>query len=71
MTEQEVADKILGALKKQTPTKPMISWDEKVKENWYSCGVCAKSFGWKRAIKTMEYNYCPSCGTKIDWSEQE
>lgn len=51
--------------------KPMISWDEKVKENWFSCGVCANSFGWKRAIKTMEYNYCPSCGTKIDWGKEE
>ena len=54
---------IVQALEKQIPKKPMISYDERVKENWCSCGVCAFGFGWKR---TIHYKYCPNCGQKLD-----
>ena len=58
----------INALEKQIPKKPMISYDERVKENWCSCGVCSFGFGWKR---TVHYKYCPDCGQKIDWSDEE
>ena len=56
------------AKEKQIPKKPMISYDERVKENWCSCGVCAFGLGWKR---TIHYKYCPDCGQKLDWSDEE
>ena len=58
----------INALEKQIPIKPMISYDERVKENWCSCGVCCSGFGWKR---TIHYKYCPDCGQKLDWSDEE
>ena len=58
----------INALEKQIPKKPMISYDERVKENWCSCGVCAFGFGWKR---TIHYKYCPDCGQKLDWRDEE
>lgn len=57
-----------SALEKQIPKKSMISYDESVKENWCSCGVCAFDFGWKR---TIHYKYCPNCGQKLDWGNEE
>lgn len=60
-------DVAIQALEKQIPKKPMISYDERVKENWCSCSICAFGFGWKR---TIHYKYCPDCGQKIDWSEE-
>ena len=60
--------KSIEALEKQIPIKPMISYDERVKENWCSCGVCCSGFGWKR---TIHYKYCPDCWQKLDWSDEE
>ena len=54
---------IVQALEKQIPKKSMISYDERVKENWCSCGVCAFGLGWKR---TIHYKYCPNCGQELD-----
>lgn len=62
----EALDVAIQALEKQIPKKSMISYDERVKENWCSCGVCAFGLGWKR---TIHYKYCPDCGQKLDWSE--
>ena len=56
----------IQALEKQIPKKSMISYDERVKENWCSCGVCAFGLGWKR---TIHYKYCPDCGQKLDFGE--
>lgn len=64
----EAMELSINALEKQIPKKPMISYDERVKENWYSCSVCAFGFGWKR---TIHYKYCPDCGQKLDWSDEE
>ena len=61
-------DMAIQALEKQIPKKPMISYDERVKENWCSCGVCAFGLCWKR---TIHYKYCPDCGQKLDWSDEE
>ena len=56
------------ALEKQIPKKSMISYDERVKENWCSCGVCAFGLGWKR---TIHYKYCPDCGQRLNWGCEE
>ena len=64
---REASGLAIQALEKQIPKKPMISYDERVKENWCSCSVCAFGFGWKR---TIHYKYCPDCSQKIDWSEE-
>ena len=58
----------LECVEKQISKKPMISYDERVKENWCSCSVCAFGFGWKR---TVHYKYCPDCGQKLDWSNED
>ena len=63
----EASRMAINALEKQIPKKPMISYDERVKENWCSCGVCAFGLGWKR---TIHYKYCPDCGQKLDWSDE-
>ena len=65
--QKEAFNMAINALEKQIPKKPMISYDERVKENWCSCGVCAFGFGWKR---TIHYKYCPNCGQKLDWSDE-
>ena len=66
--QKEAFEIAIQTLEKQIPKKPMISYDERVKENWCSCGVCAFGFGWKRNI---HYKYCPNCGQKLDWSKEE
>ena len=58
----------IQALEKQIAKKPMISYDERVKENWCSCGVCAFGLGWKR---TIHYKYCPDCGQRLNWGCEE
>ena len=64
----EALDVAIQALEKQIQKKPMISYEERVKENWCSCGVCAFGFGWKR---TIHYKYCPDCGQKMNWESDE
>ena len=58
----------IQALEKQIPKKSMISYDERVKENWCSCGVCTFGLGWKR---TIHYKYCPNCGQRLNWGCEE
>lgn len=64
----EALDVAIQALEKQIPKKSMISYDERVKENWCSCGVCAFGLGWKR---TIHYKYCPDCGQRLNWGCEE
>lgn len=66
--QREAFQIAINALEKQIPKKPMISYDKRVKENWCSCSVCAFGFGWER---TIHFKYCPDCGQKLDWSDEE
>lgn len=66
--QKEAFEVAINALEKQMAKKPMISYDERVKENWCSCSVCAFGFGWKR---TIHYKYCPDCGQKLNWESDE
>lgn len=57
-----------AAVYKQKAVKPTISYDDRVKENWCSCGACSFGFGWKR---TVHFKYCPDCGQKLDLRKEE
>lgn len=62
----DTQEKCRAAVEKQKTVKPMIIYDDRVKENWCSCRTCSFGFGWKR---TVHFKYCPDCGQKLDWSE--
>ena len=59
------------ALEKQIPKKPNI-WgdgyaDGEMIYDMYDCPNCEKSY----EIDCEKYDYCPACGQRIDWSEEE
>lgn len=47
---------------KQIPQKPILAGDYK---GWY-CPTCDKYY-----TKYERHNYCPNCGQRIDWEEEE
>lgn len=57
------------ALKKQIATKPEL-WgdgvdaDMEIIYDMYDCPNCGKSY----ELDYDEYDYCPKCGQKLDWS---
>lgn len=55
------ADKIIKALEKQIPKKPiLVRCDNSDEKWWYECPICGE---------TSIENYCCMCGQKMDWSE--
>lgn len=46
--------------KKEIPMKPFKT------DNNYNCEVCHKWLNIK-----YKHNYCPSCGQKLDWSDEK
>lgn len=59
---------VVKALEKQVPQKPNWEGDgyshgEMIYDTWY-CPNCDMSYE-----EDENYNYCPSCGQAIDWSE--
>ncbi len=60
-----------NALEKQIPKKPDISGDSYDKGgnliyDTYDCPNCHTSY----EIEYEKYDYCPSCGQALDWSEE-
>ena len=58
------------ALEKQIPKKPIINHintNEDVTEIEYTCSVCGTNF----VELTPCEEWCPYCGNKIDWSDEE
>lgn len=53
-------DEVIKAIEKQIPKKPKGTQIP-------ICGVCNGIMD----LMQGELNYCPNCGQKIDWSEQE
>lgn len=61
----------IAALEKQIPKKPTYEVDS----HWYGqlvydtwvCPNCGKGY----EVDYDNYDYCPECGQKIDWSEVE
>lgn len=60
----------IEALKKQLPEKPTLEGDGYAPEGTFvydtwecpNCGECYE-------VDYDDYDYCPKCGQKIDWSE--
>lgn len=65
--EIEIATK---ALEKQIPKKPNYEGDgyyngQPVYDTWI-CPCCEEMY----EVDYDEYDYCPNCGQKIDWSDE-
>ena len=66
----EVFNMAIEALEKQIPTKPDLEGDgyadgQLVYDTWI-CPCCEKKY----EVYYEEYDCCPNCGQRIDWSEQ-
>ena len=61
----------IEALEKQLPEKPIFEGDgfdelgDIVFDEWL-CPLCNARY----EVDYQEYDYCPSCGQKLDWSEK-
>ena len=66
----EVFDMAIEALEKQIPKKPDFEgdgyWDGQIVYDTWICPCCGKHY----EVDYDEYDCCPKCGQKIDWSEQ-
>ena len=51
---------VVTALQKQVPMKPTFTGDGYA----WTCPNCGKDY----EVEYDEYEYCPECGQKIDWS---
>lgn len=65
-------DMAIKALEKQTPKKPTYEGDgyapdgTLVYDTWI-CPCCNKRY----EVDYDDYDYCPDCGQKLDWSETD
>ena len=60
----------IQALEKQIPKKPIINHintNEDVTEIEYTCSACGTNY----VELTPCEEWCPYCGNKIDWSDEE
>lgn len=59
----------IEALEKQIPKKPILEgdgyWDGELVLDTWICPNCDKDY----EVDYDDYDYCPNCGQKIDWSE--
>lgn len=63
-------DKVAELLEKQIPKKPNYEGDgyyngQPVYDTWI-CPCCEEMY----EVDYDEYDYCPNCGQKIDWSDE-
>lgn len=61
----------INALEKQIPKKPIYEGDgysdgHLVYDTWI-CPLCEKRY----EADYDDYDYCPNCGQKIDWSDEK
>lgn len=69
---QESVDMAIKALEKQVAKKPSFEGDgydpdgNLVYDTWI-CPCCEKHY----EVDYEEYDYCHSCGQRIDWSDQD
>lgn len=54
---------------KETPKKP-IKFKYKLLYGW-ACPHCANDISNNRKRKHQDIKYCPNCGQKLDWSEDD
>lgn len=70
MNEEEILKFVTEAIRKQIPRQPNIYGDGyddngNIIYDMYDCPNCDKGY----EIDYEKYDYCPSCGQAIDWSE--
>ena len=53
----------IQTLEKQIPKKPTYEVDETFVLDGWICPCCRTSY-------EVDYDYCPNCGQKIDWSNK-
>lgn len=68
--KKNILQKAIEALEKQTPRKPDFIADGYadgvlVYDTWL-CPNCEQAY----EVEYDKYDFCPRCGQKIDWSEQ-
>lgn len=68
---REAIDMAIAALEKQIPKKPDFEgdgyWNGQLVYDTWICPNCEKRY----EVDYEEYDHCPYCGQKIDWSEVE
>ena len=67
----KVCDMAIQALEKQIPKSPTYEGDgysngQLVYDTWI-CPCCGHHY----EVDYDDYEYCPKCGQKIDWSDEE
>ena len=71
LAPNEVFDLAIDALKKQIPVKPDVYgdgyWEGELVLDTYECPRCGSVY----EIEYDNYDYCPNCGQKFDWSVEE
>lgn len=67
---REASGLAIQALEKQIPKRPDIEDSDRVKS--CKCPLCGGFIGYMVDYEDEYYpdNYCPSCGQKLDWSEE-
>jgi hypothetical protein len=63
-TDEETFEFIKIAIGKYNAKKPK-SIPCGVDENLFDCPYCEKTMSYK------QYHYCPDCGQRLDWSEND
>lgn len=68
---RELQELIDIAIEKQIPKKPHFEgdgyWNGALVYDTWVCPNCDTDY----EVETDKYKYCPNCGQKIDWSEEE
>lgn len=70
--DYKVNEMAIRALEKQIPKKPTYEGDgyapdgTLIYDTWI-CSCCDKRY----EVDYDDYDYCPNCGQKLDWSDEE
>ena len=67
----EDLDMAIETLEKQIPKRPYFEadgyWDGQLVYDTWICPYCEKHY----EVDYDDYEFCPNCGQKLDWSEEE